>query len=258
MTSTPSSMTAAKAPTPTTIAAAGSKRSSTPGQGKSMTTSAASNPRPGWPSTASANPMAAPQPTKYGAYTRPPASGVSAAAVQRQRHWLKYAEYRLKPTYSSQKGAMSQVLMTSRPPSARAARPCVHGERRVTPRLRTCAAAMVSTSSSNGRAMKCGCRSLKSAEKNGNSLMPSGFRFGMTREALNHQNVSVGGQTPLMTLLPKCLGLMPSASPASTVITPRDRRNSKKVDRVPQNSANSAATPEPAPAHGPCTPTAPA
>ncbi len=136
---------------------------------------------------------------------------MSAAASHRQRHWLKYAAYRLKPTNKSQNGAISQVLMTSSPPSANAARPCVQGDRKVAPRLSTCAAAIVSTSSSNGSAMKCGCRSLNSAEKKGNSSMPSGCRLGMTREALNHQKVSVGGQTPGVTLLPKCFGLMPSA-----------------------------------------------
>ena len=45
--STPSSMMAANAPMPTTIAAAGSKRWSTPGQGSSVATSATSTPSPG-------------------------------------------------------------------------------------------------------------------------------------------------------------------------------------------------------------------
>ena len=98
--------------------------------------------------------------------------------------------------YSSQNGAMSQVLITSSPPSATAARPWVQIDRRVAPRLSTCAVATASTSSSNGMATKCGCRSLKNAEKNGNSSMPSGCKLGMMREAWNHHELLAGGHTP--------------------------------------------------------------
>ena len=69
-------------------------------------------------------------------YRSAPPNGVahggqpSASATSQKR-----AAYRLRPTYSSQNGAMSQVLITSRPPSASAARPCVQIERSVAPRL---------------------------------------------------------------------------------------------------------------------------
>src|SRR5947207_12588558 len=86
--------------------------------------------------------------------------------------------------------------------------------------------------------------------------MPSGCRVGITREALNHQKLSSGGQTPGMTLLPKCFGLMPNTWLASAVITPRESRYSKKVDRLPQKSASSVATPEPATAQVADTPAA--
>src|SRR5579864_3597843 len=136
--------------------------------------------------------------------------------------------------YSSQNGAISQVLITSSPPSATAARPWVHGERSVTPRLMTCAAATATTSSSNGMATKCGWRSLKKAVKNGNSLMPSGWVLGMTREDENHHSPLVGGHTP--TLMPSPNVLMPSTPPAPGVSSPRETRNSNKARRLPQNS----------------------
>src|SRR5436190_22544181 len=93
-------------------------------------------------------------PTKYGANSTAPANGIVAAATQRQRHVMNHAAYRLNPMYTSQNGAMSHVLMTSSPPSDNAANPSVNGERRVSPRLSTCAAAQASTSSSNGSATK--------------------------------------------------------------------------------------------------------
>src|ERR1051326_6660169 len=123
---------------------------------------------------------------KYGAYSRLPANGVAAAATQRQRQSQKRAAYRLSPMEINQNGAISQVLMTSSPPSASPARPCVHGERSVAPRLSTCAAATLSASNSNGQATKCGCTSPRYAVKNGNSLMPSGWVLGTMRDAANH------------------------------------------------------------------------
>src|SRR5262245_38995946 len=60
--STPSNMAAANAPTPTVNPIAGSTRSSTPGQGTSSTTSANNSPSVGSPSTASARPPTAPAP----------------------------------------------------------------------------------------------------------------------------------------------------------------------------------------------------
>src|ERR1051325_6200276 len=116
-----------------------------------------------------------------------------------------HAAYKLSAQYSSQNGAMSHVLMTSKPPRDSAASPCVDHDRNVAPRDTAWTAATETTRISNGRAMKCGCRSAQSAEKNGNSLMPSGCKLGITRDALNHHRKLLGGQTPWTMPWPKFL-----------------------------------------------------
>ena len=183
-----------------------------------------------------------------------PANGVAAAASHRQRQAQKCAAYRLRPMYSSQNGAMSQVFMTSRPPRLIAARACVNGERRVAPRLRTCAAAVANTSSSKGMATKCGWRSLSRAVKNGNSLMPSGCALGTTREEANHHSPFAGGHWPGVMPSPKFL--MPSTPPAAGGIAPRETRYSKNARRLPQYRPRRVATLAPAAAQRPGTPAA--
>src|SRR5579859_1733234 len=180
---------------------------------------------------------------KYGVYSNAPAKGVAAASSQRRRHSQKWAAYWLSATYSSQNGAMSQVLMTSNPPSPIAASPCVKGERKVAPRLRTCAPATESTSNSNGIATKCGCRSLKNAVKNGNSLIPSGWVLVTTRDEANHQESPSGGQAPATMPSPKFL--IPSVAPASLAIQPCESANSNSARRLPQYRPSSVAIADP-------------
>src|SRR6266536_4199382 len=146
---------------------------------------------------------------------------------------------------------MSQMLITSNPPSDNAARPRLHGDCSARPRLKTLPHAAVSASSSNGKATKCGWRSLSNAEKNGNSLIPSGCRLGMIREAKNHHELFGGGQIPATTLALKLL--IPNASPASSPISPRAASNWKNVERLPAKTTSSTATSAAAADHATCT-----